>query len=285
MAQNANAWASALQPASWRGVPFTLLRTEPTDGRRLAIHSYPGRDLPWAEDLGRAIQEIPIEAYLSGDDVYAQRDKLKTACAQPGPGTLVHPSLGSIQATLRASSFGETAEEGRMVRVRLSFLITSPQTYPGLNPTVAKDSKAAVKSAADDVKAATDKNFFERVGDAVKSGAATVQSAVSSVQGFVTDVKSQVNSVLAPLKAVDGFVSSVTGKSFGISAITNKIFNNPILNRFESTLSQASSISGLAGKAVDTIAGIPAKASAFVTQARTAVDTAATKVFNFAKSL
>ena len=36
-----------------------------------------------------------MQAFLTGDDVYQQRDAMLKACEQSGPGTLVHPTLGS----------------------------------------------------------------------------------------------------------------------------------------------------------------------------------------------
>ena len=57
--------------------------------------------------------------FLTGDGVYAQRDACAQQCDIPGVGTLIHPSLGSQQASLASASFGERSEDGRIVSVEL----------------------------------------------------------------------------------------------------------------------------------------------------------------------
>lgn len=90
-----------LQPASFRGVPFKVNAAGVEAGRRLQVHEYPQRDQPWAEDLGRATRALTVEAFVIGDDYIAQANALIAAAEEPGPGTLVHPWLGSMQVSLK----------------------------------------------------------------------------------------------------------------------------------------------------------------------------------------
>ncbi|HEV2363938.1 MAG TPA: DNA circularization N-terminal domain-containing protein, partial [Caulobacteraceae bacterium] len=96
-----------LRPASFRGVPFGVLRAESRYGRRLAVHEYPFRDTPWPEDLGKASRRFQLEGFLvsdsrvyGGGDVIAQRDAMVAAAEKNGQGALVHPVKGEIQVAV-----------------------------------------------------------------------------------------------------------------------------------------------------------------------------------------
>ena len=53
-------WRDRLLDASFRGAAFRVeSHSAEAAGRRAAVHQYPGRDTPYAEDLGRRVSEIP----------------------------------------------------------------------------------------------------------------------------------------------------------------------------------------------------------------------------------
>lgn len=90
-----------LQPASFRGVPFQVNAAGVEAGRRVQVHEYPQRDKPWAEDLGRATRAFTVDAFVIGVDYIQQANALIAAAEQEGPGTLVHPWLGSLQVAMK----------------------------------------------------------------------------------------------------------------------------------------------------------------------------------------
>lgn len=124
-------WKSRLQPASFRGVPFSIESDEGTFGRRVQTHEYPNRDKPYTEDLGRATRRFTVSAYLIGDDYIDQRDRLIAAVDTPGPGTLVHPYYGEmaicVDGEVRVS---HSNSEGRMCRVSFSFVEAGELSFP-----------------------------------------------------------------------------------------------------------------------------------------------------------
>lgn len=67
-------WRDRLLPASFRGAEF-LVDSHSTEaaGRRAAVHEYPGRDTPYAEDLGRRTGEYRIQGYVLGEDYLHSR--------------------------------------------------------------------------------------------------------------------------------------------------------------------------------------------------------------------
>lgn len=95
-------WHDSLRPASFRGVPFCVNGIELTGGRRGADHEYPGRDTPFAEDLGRKQRTFSVEAIVLEPDHIAKAQRLQAACEEPGAGTLVHPWLGEQQVACRS---------------------------------------------------------------------------------------------------------------------------------------------------------------------------------------
>ncbi len=138
-------WRDELRPASFRGVPFEATQTGGTFGRRLVEHEYPQRDVPGVEDLGRAIRPITLTAFVIGAEYRASRDALLDALEAPGPGTLVHPWLGTLRVYARPGSYSESSAEGGMARFELSFIEAGSASFPSVVP----DTKAAAVAAAD----------------------------------------------------------------------------------------------------------------------------------------
>lgn len=133
-----------LDVATFRGVRFTCTSHKTTAGRRLADHEFPQRDLGYHEDLGRKDRDYTLEAYLTGDDVDAQRSRLLVALEQPGPGELFHPWLGRLWVAVRPGTISETRTARRLITLSLTFVEAGRPQYP----TVAADTKAAVATAA-----------------------------------------------------------------------------------------------------------------------------------------
>ena len=86
---------------------------------------------PYAEDLVRSAREFTIEAYVPGAEYTAARDRIVKACAAPGPGLPIHPCLGVI---CNGCHVTERTEEGRVARLRLSFVEAGVNTCPAAAP-------------------------------------------------------------------------------------------------------------------------------------------------------
>ncbi len=194
----AGSWWQQLQPASWRGVRFFLDAGDTRAGRRVALHEYPYRDDAWAEDLGKLPRRFAIQGWLDlAHDVYQQRNAIIAACEQPGPGTLVHPTLGSVQCVLLEFATMDRRERGRFVEISLSFIIAGSVLYPStalatgqavtgacanLNAASARDLATALPAAAPPGAAAGVQSF---TGQAVASvhDPALIFGAVAGLQG------------------------------------------------------------------------------------------------------
>ena len=125
------AWRDRLLDASFRGAPFRVeSHSAEAAGRRAAVHEYPGRDVPYAEDLGRRASEHRIQGYVLGPDYDRARDRLVAACAAPGPGRLVHPYLGELDALCTGCTVSERSGEGGVARVTLTLVEAGEARYP-----------------------------------------------------------------------------------------------------------------------------------------------------------
>lgn len=140
-------WRARLRAASWRGVPFYIDEGGGEVGRRFEMHEYPQRDTPWAEDLGRAQRKWTVAGYVLGDGYMALRDRLIAACEQPGPGTLVHPYLGSLQVVCERFRYTERDAEGGICRFDLA--VAEPGTRGA--PWAKRARGAGVRAAASGV--------------------------------------------------------------------------------------------------------------------------------------
>lgn len=192
-----SSWWEQLQPGSWRGVGFVMDTASTHAGRRTAIHEYPYRDAVWVEDLGKLPRRFAFQAYLVGDDVYQQRDKMIAACERAGPGTLVHPTLGTLECVLLDFGTTDRRQMGRVVEITLGFVVASD----ALNPSSTSSTGDTVSTAADAVDAAS-------AGDLSSSLDALGVAVPKAATGFVSKfTDAAVDAVNDPVRAV----SSVTG--------------------------------------------------------------------------
>jgi prophage DNA circulation protein len=177
-------WAASLQPASWRSVGFVVIESGVVAGRKTAVHEYPFRDPVWVEDLGRQARKYTFRGYIVGDDVYAQRDRLLAAIEQPGPGTLVHPSLGSRQVSLVGEpTLTERAEDGRIVSIELSFIEGGASVFP----SSAQSTQSQVTLASGNLGGAVTQDFGSSVAGAISAGASVV-AEVATVAGLFANL-------------------------------------------------------------------------------------------------
>lgn len=109
--------------ASFRGVPFLVETADRSSGRRVVVHEFPQRDTPYVEDLGRTVRNFRVDGYLVGDDYLANRDDLLAALEDTsGPGELVHPHYGRLQAVCVSVTVRESLREGRTVGFQIDFV-------------------------------------------------------------------------------------------------------------------------------------------------------------------
>lgn len=174
-----------MSTATFRGVPFVVESAELGSGRRGVTHEYPGRDTPFREDLGRAAREFPVEGYLVGDDVQAQRERLQVEFEKEGPGELVHPYYGTRRVAVMSFRFRTSSSEGRYITLSAEFVETPSEP---VQPTAVPDVQAAAQTSVQVVRSSAVDAFLAKydpgvsmgsISGAVDAAGAAVRSAVA----------------------------------------------------------------------------------------------------------
>lgn len=204
---------SLLRPASWRGVPFGVTSSSITPGRATAVHDYPYRETTWVEDVGSARRPFTISGFLLANDVRTfagsldtQRNAMIAACLTPGPGVLVHPSLGSRTVSLIGGlQMAESVEAGGLIELSMEFLetVTAP-LFPSAATSTANQTASACTVCGTSVAG----NFASSVVSTVQSGAAVVAQGVATVTGYTNMALTYVGGAQRILSATVGLVGN-----------------------------------------------------------------------------
>jgi hypothetical protein len=144
-------WLKTLWPASFKGVPFFVESDEETGGRRIVIHQFPMRDIPYLEDLGEDQRDFDVTAYVASDSADSDAAAVVVACAARGAGALVLPTHGPL--IVRCLNFkrerskdkhGYIALELRFVREGASSAIAPTAMLANLIFLRAEDAAGAI---------------------------------------------------------------------------------------------------------------------------------------------
>ncbi|RMG60288.1 MAG: hypothetical protein D6717_00360 [Gammaproteobacteria bacterium] len=233
-------WRDNMRRGSIRGVPFSVQTQELEGGRRVARHEYPGRDKPWAEDLGRRARTQTLEIFVLGPDYMAARDALLAALEQPGPADLVHPWLGAMTIQIESYRLRESTRDGGMASFTLIFTEAGARQYPAAS----RDTQSLVRSSADALDAANAADFtarwqtdgqpgfvvedaaglISRAADAVRALAGRwpgVPTALTSLYSRITDLQGAANELArSPADTANGIIDIVNGLA--------EIFDDPL---------------------------------------------------------
>lgn len=144
------AWRQSLRQASFRGAPFHIEHGTKTGGRRIALHEYPKRDEPYAEDMGRRTKMFDCVAYLiEGDqklgiDYRQARNGLMQALDKEGPGLLIHPTWDELQVVCERYNLTEGRDKGGFCTFEIRFIEAGSQA----NKSNSANTQTGVSNAA-----------------------------------------------------------------------------------------------------------------------------------------
>jgi prophage DNA circulation protein len=209
-------WRDELQPASFRGVPFHVRTADTEEGRRGVLFEFPLRDDPYPEDLGMAAGVYALDAIVIGSDYFTARDALRDALKQPGPGELVHPTLGRMTVSIiEKYRFSESlTDRGGMAVFSLRFVQSGEQPA-----AAAKDDTASrVEDAADAAEDACCKDFAEAfsVDDLPEF---VSQDAIDLLGEAGTALDAVRAGLLPDMTVVREFIGAVSGFSSSVSSL------------------------------------------------------------------
>lgn len=240
-------WREKLRPASFRGVPFFVDDTSTSTGRKIQLHEYPKRDLPYSEDLGKVSKSYAIRAFVVGEDCFEQRDALLDALEQEGGGTLVHPTLGTINVKAGACRFSDARTQGGVVRFDLVFYpgdeIEAPTATVNSSQQIIGSGKTFVASAKDRFSSAiADINFngvnLRALGESLDDLYTTCAEEFSDFSSVVGDAASFVSIAANNPSLLPSYLIDSVASEFGFSGAVNSLFQS-----YGSTLSSLNAIS------------------------------------------
>ena len=254
--------------ASWNGLPFALLSQQTSAGRKIALHEYPFRDESWAEDLGQKSRRFQVLGFLiensvvyGGGSVTSQNSNMLKQLEVAGPGTFVHPLLGSLQVTCLDAVLGTSWDAGRVVEVRFTFVEGGARIFP----ETASSTQNAVAAAAGNLNSGSLLDFVKSTATALTAGASVVKMAVSTAVGWFQVANNLVHDVTRVFNAVST-LSGNFGVMFGAG---NSGYSASNIN----TNSSATASSLLAAD-VANVAALSAAGTALTSAAESVSDTA-----------
>lgn len=183
---------------SFRGVPFAVVGTGGEPGRKFAVHDYPYRNTPWAEDLGRKGRVYRIRGFVNGALYQAQRDLLVMASETKGNGLLVHPSLGALQVACLRMEWRE--RDGYTGVIDLEFEFLEQKNY--LSTVIVTALHAAIGVATIAYNAAASSDYGDVAAPRMAVGASVVGAAVDTASSWAARAVSALSSPAAFAAAV-----------------------------------------------------------------------------------
>ncbi len=212
-----------LQPASFRKVPFEVASADTSVGRRVVVHEFPLSDTPQPEDLGRKAGEFMLDGFIIGDDYIDVKNRLIGALTFPGPGTLIHPSMGTLQVVLAQP--GKLRESFIEKRGMVSFSLTFVEVGVAVQESfAAPDTQQAVEDEADAAYDPCALDFAKKfsVAGAPDWSVASLLAEVDKVSNFLAVVRNGMN---LPLAALSAITRSAALFKFNLVALLNKPFD------------------------------------------------------------
>lgn len=264
-----SSWRDRLQQGKFRDAEFFVDSGGGELGRKTVVHSYPKRDTPYPEDMGRKDRQFTVEAYVIGRDYMSARDRLTAALETKGPGTLVHPYRGTQQVAL-ISALGpvESVREGGMARFSLTFVEAGDNKYPNS----AFDTAALVDAKADAALTAAQDDFIsgfsvsgmaEFVATHAQGLVADGLTALQGASSMLPDMPTGLNSFFGDMGRVSGTISTLIRKPASLaSELTGLISGmSGLFSRPENSLRAYRSLWPFGNNMATQIASTPARSA------------------------
>lgn len=115
------AYFEELRDGSFRNVAFVGFTASDGGGRRGKVNQFPKSDDAQFNDRGRKTKPFVLSAAVFGEDALSQADALEDALNKEGPGRLVHPTRGEMQATCTDYTRKSVSDAGLRVNFTIEF--------------------------------------------------------------------------------------------------------------------------------------------------------------------
>jgi prophage DNA circulation protein len=225
-----SSWKERLLPASFRGLPFELVASDVTVGRRKARHEYPGRDLSQLDDFGRRSDEFTLAVFFVGDDHDQQAALFSSLMKEGTPGELELPLDGRIFVAPIDARRRSVATETNVTWFEATFLEVEETPAPAPNDP---DRELSVSAAASRKQARADLEagvVSDGVPEYVRGGTGSGISAVGGAlralrfaQDAQKDVSAFTNTVNALVNGAAALATAPADLGLAVLAATDSI--------------------------------------------------------------
>jgi prophage DNA circulation protein len=141
-----NPWRTRWQNAQFREAAFFVETGAMAGGRRVAVHEYPKRNVPYAEDMGKRANKFSVQGYLIGPKYLDAKDKLIEALEKDGPGILRLPlpyKMRDVMVMVQSYGLSETRERGGYCQIEMEFVEYGDPNYRSSTSTPAQIEQSA----------------------------------------------------------------------------------------------------------------------------------------------
>lgn len=247
-------WRDKMRPGSFRGVPFVTDGSKAPVGRRSVTHEYPGRNIPYVEDMGRVTREHKVTAFVIGADCLDKADALLKALETEGEGELVHPWLGTRKVKAGVGEMSHAYAEGGMVRFELTFTETDEVTFPAAKANTGKLASASGKALAEG-----GLSRFESAMATINSAQISVSQMMKGATGMFGVLSQYAGPIAAAIGTAQGLASMLVNAPFALTGMIRGVLAS-VGGAFHMFDGFGSALSSLFGKttAVSQLAALPA---------------------------
>lgn len=207
-------WEIRRRTARFRGVDLVVLGSTRSGGRRLAVHEFARRELPYAEDLGRSARVFSLRGATIGGDHDLAAELLIAAFEKLGPGELVLAHNAPLMVSVKSYSFEEPTRQTRIQRFSVEFVESGTPTIPPARANTAGIAQTAVKSAISAIKERFSAIFT--ISDQTKA-------AIDRTVAIADDAVALVSTAFDNLKAAADVVEEVAAYAEKINDLANRI--------------------------------------------------------------
>jgi prophage DNA circulation protein len=221
---------------SYKGVPFECQSGTDDYNTSVALFDYPNVDLPDVQDMGTPEDHTLKIFFLNAK--YADWQAFKAAVKQSGPGELIHPWEGSMQAiamtvhVLRDNRINCAEVDVTFKRVRAVQVVTVMPTLKSKSDDLAASNASAFTIEQNLLAVSLKSRFIP----------STVSAAGIGLSGFMATVTNLSNAIRAKIAVISAFVGTCLG------------YVNVVVSPVQMLESDATALITLPGAILDNIA-------------------------------
>lgn len=222
-------WRDRLTRATLGDFEFLTESHEAQSGRRLVVHTFPGRDAHELEDFGLKPNTNRLNAYFIGADYDLRANAFTALLAKPGAVDLIHPWLGFMRVRARDWSRSESNDKGGYCVISIDLIAEG-----GEQPIATIDPVDSAYASVEKFSQAALDDF-----DLQPMPSDTLTSFIAEAQQHLENIRKAISLATLPLTWANAAITVVAGVKNDIETLLN------IPSRYASALQSMANAIGL----------------------------------------